>query len=346
MAHSLSNTLAVIIPCWNCEQYIGEMLECIHNQTFLEWKAYLVDDGCTDGTAQIIKDYAQKDSRINYVLRNRGPKGAQTCRNIGFALSEGAEFVVFLDADDLIAPFCFMQRVCFLQTHPSIDFASFPLKAFKQNIYDDTYWGFGVPGNQELLVSLLNWKTLQIVVASNIYRRKSLSSVGVKWDEHLRSMQDADFNIQSLTKGLSHLFAEESRIDYFYRQCQSTTVSKRIFDSSMFDSHLCLIEKVVSSIQKAYHNKYDFYLKAFIVNFFSIFNKNSSPYFSLLRLAFIKKNPVFFCQISLFLLLGMRGKKRLFKKYVSYSTDSARSWSSLVSETIKNRVKAEALYGE
>ena len=336
--------LAVIIPCWNCESYIGELLDCLLSQTLSDWRAFLVDDGCTDSTAIVIKNYALRDSRLNYVLRYRAPKGAQTCRNIGFELSEGAEYVIFIDADDLIAPYCLEQRVRFLQTHSSVDFASFPMKAFKTDKYDDTYWGFGVQGEQELILSLLYWKTLQIVVPSNIYRRERLVDVDLRWDERLHSMQDADFNIQSLTKGLIHSFSKDDRIDYFYRQGQST-VSKRIFDSSMFASHLYLIEKVINSIRAKYQSKYDFYLKAYIVNFFELFQKNRTPYLSIMKLDFVKKQPGFFLRIAVLLLLGMRGKNRLFSKYVHYSVNSAKQWSVSVNEVLRKKVTNEMIYG-
>jgi len=342
--HSGTYMLAVIIPCWNCADYIGDLMDCLLSQSFTEWEAYCVDDVCTDSTADIVRDYSGKDPRIHYCRRETLPKGAPTCRNIGLGMSEGARYVIFLDADDLIAPYCFEQRIRFMQTHPDVDFASFPMKAFKNSIYDDTYWGFGVPGRQELMLSLLYWKTLQIVVPSNIYRRDTLVGAGICWDEKLRSMQDADFNIQSLTKGLEHRFAEPSRIDYFYRTGLNS-VSRRITEPSMFDSHLYLIDKVTRSFRRAFQSRYDFYLKAYIVNFFDLFKKDRAPYRSLLKLPFVKDCPLFFLQISLYLLSGMRGKKRLFKKYVSYSAASAKQWSALVSESIREKTAIETANG-
>ena len=250
--------LAIIIPCWNCASYIGETLDCLHMQSFNDWVAFLIDDDSTDDTAQIIKFKAINDSRIRYFKRHRPPKGAQTCRNIGFDKSEGAEYVFFMDADDLIAPFCFEQRINYMMTHPLIDFASFPVKAFKDDIFDGLLWGFGVQGQQDLLVSLLNWETLQIVVASNIYKRSCLKKSCLRWDELLLSMQDADFNIQALSKGLVHAFAEGSRIDYFYRQ-NNGTVSKQIFKEDKFNSHLYLINKETITIRTVFGKKLDFF---------------------------------------------------------------------------------------
>ena len=336
--------LAAVIPCWNCENYIQSLLECVCNQTFSDWNAFFVDDGCLDYTPDIIREYQKKDSRIHYAKRDSLPKGAQRCRNIGLRLSEGAEYIVFFDSDDLIAPYCFEQRVGFMRANPSVDFASFPTKAFKKDIYDDTYWGFGVPGKQELILSLLYWKTLQIVVSSNIYKRSSIINAGLSWDEKLGCMQDADFNIQSLTKGLTHSFVEPSRIDYFYRTGHSS-VSKRIAEPAMFDSHMYLIKKVTESFRKAFHTQYDDYLKAYIVNFLGLFKKNRKPVHSLLKIGFVKRHPVFLFQLVLYLLGGMRGRKILFKKYIYYSNNSAKEWLVFVSDAIRKKNIAEIRNG-
>ena len=337
-------TLAVVIPCWNSENYIQDLLDGICNQTFSDWKAFLIDDGCLDRTPEIIQAYQKNDSRIHYFKRGSFPKGAQKCRNIGLQLSVGAEYVAFFDSDDLIAPFCFEQRVGFMRANPSVDFASFPMKAFKTDVFDDTDWGFGVPGKQELILSLLYWKTLQIIVSTNIYKRESLVMTGLSWDERLGCMQDADFNIQALTKGLKHSFAERSRIDYYYRTGH-TSVSKRIADPAMFDSHLYLIGKVTDSFRQAYRSKYDFYLKAYIINFLELFKKYRRPVRSLLQLKFVKKHPEFCFKIVLYLFSGMRGRTILFKRYTAYTSDSAKEWSFLVKDVIRNKAAIEIANG-
>ena len=344
MDSSNSYSLAAIIPCWNCVSEINEMLEALLCQTFSDWNAFLVDDGCQDGTGEIIRKYAALDERFHYVIRDREPKGAPTCRNIGLSLSEGAKYVVFLDADDLIAPYCFEQRVRYLDNHPSIDFASFPLKAFQTSLFDNVYWGFGIQGEQDLLSSLLFWKTLQIVVVSNIYVRDRLFELGIRWDERLLAMQDADFNIQSLTKGLNHAFSEDARIDYFYRQ-GLLTVSKNIYKDSMLESHLYLLRKEIESIRKAYHSRYDFNLKAYIVNFLVFFQGNRQALQSILTFPFVKEYPAFYLRLYVFYLSRGRGKKYLFKKYIKYTEDAQKTWMDIVCKGIENECKREERYG-
>ena len=318
-------TLAVIIPCWNCEPYIGAMLDCLIGQTFTDWKVFLIDDGCTDGTGEIIKAYAIKDKRINYYKRDREPKGAPTCRNIGFNMTEGAKYVIFLDADDLIAPFCFEQRVRMMDNAVDVDFLSFPSKAFQEDPYDKLRWGFGVKGCQETLLSLLNWRTLSIVVCTNIFKRDSLIEKGLVWDERLLSMQDSDFNIQALCKGLRHEFASDTKIDYFYRHLPDS-VSKKVFKKEHYESHVYLIDKEVTSIRNAFGNKYDFFLKSYIVVFFELFKKDKWPYKQLLKQSFVKRNPGFYLRLLLFVMFGLRGKNRLFRPYCQHNEKSIEDW--------------------
>lgn len=330
-------TLAVVIPCWNCESYIGAMLDCLLNQTFSDWRAFLIDDGCTDKTADVIRSYAVKDGRIIYYMRDRGPKGAPTCRNIGFDLSKGAEYLVFLDGDDLVAPYCFEQRVRNIEREEKADFLSFPAKAFSSDPYDELRWGFGIKGHQDVLLSLLNWRTLSIVVNTNIYRRSSLVDKEMVWDERLLSMQDADFNIQAICKGLNQGFAEGSQIDLFYR-IVSDSVSKKINVREHKESHLYLVEKEINSIRTVYGKQFDFYLKAYIVVFFELFQKEKWPYKQLLKQPFVKSQPFFALRLLVYIVLGLRGKRRLFKAYCRYNEKSIKDWNACVADKIKELV--------
>ena len=160
------------------------MLDSIIVQTYRNWVAYCIDDRSTDNTAQVIKEYSNKDSRIVYFERNREPKGAQTCRNIGFELSSMAKYVIWFDSDDIIAPYCLEQRVCFMEDNPDIDFGVFKAKSFYESIDEmDCQALFGFPhDNHDDLKRFLS-RNLPFVVWNNIYRRSALLRVRLTWDE-------------------------------------------------------------------------------------------------------------------------------------------------------------------
>ncbi|WP_300034550.1 glycosyltransferase family 2 protein [uncultured Roseobacter sp.] len=89
---------SVIVPFFNEAEVIGQTIESICAQTLPDWEALFVDDGATDGSAEIVARAAQKDSRIR-LLRNPS-KGPSNARNFGASRALGA-LLSFCDADDL-----------------------------------------------------------------------------------------------------------------------------------------------------------------------------------------------------------------------------------------------------
>lgn len=94
--------ISVIIPMFNLALYIGDMIESLLNQTYKDFELLLVDDGSSDGTAEIAEAYAERDSRISVVRRKHS--GASEARNEGVLLSKG-EYILFFDGDDIVAPY-------------------------------------------------------------------------------------------------------------------------------------------------------------------------------------------------------------------------------------------------
>ena len=89
--------ISVIAPVYNVEQYIGKSIESVLTQTFIDFELILVDDGSTDNSLDICKQYASSDKRIRVMTQdNSGPALA---RNKGLQLAEGS-CVCFIDSDD------------------------------------------------------------------------------------------------------------------------------------------------------------------------------------------------------------------------------------------------------
>ena len=62
---------SVIIPAYNTEKYIGEMLECVINPTYENIEILVIDDGPTNGTNNVVKKFADMDSRISLIESDR-----------------------------------------------------------------------------------------------------------------------------------------------------------------------------------------------------------------------------------------------------------------------------------
>lgn len=90
---------SVIIPVYNAENYLRECLDSIVNQTLTDIEIICVDDGSSDGSSDIIKEYVSRDERIKFISQDNLSAGV--ARNNGLKIATG-EYVHFLDADDLL----------------------------------------------------------------------------------------------------------------------------------------------------------------------------------------------------------------------------------------------------
>lgn len=93
--------ISVIIPVYNEESYLNQCLDSILAQTLQEIEILCIDDGSTDRSLEILRDYAAKDSRFRVFTQEN--RYAGTARNVGIKYAEGKYFS-FLDADDFFSP--------------------------------------------------------------------------------------------------------------------------------------------------------------------------------------------------------------------------------------------------
>jgi glycosyltransferase involved in cell wall biosynthesis len=94
-----NKSIDVIIPVYNGEKFIIDAIKSVEAQSFKVNNIYIIDDGSTDNTASIIKDYKNRsNSPINYLYKENG--GPNSARNKGVDLSR-ADFIAFLDGDDI-----------------------------------------------------------------------------------------------------------------------------------------------------------------------------------------------------------------------------------------------------
>ena len=90
--------ISVIVPVYNVEQYLRQCLDSVINQTFKDLEIICVDDCSPDNSAEILKEYAQKDSRIKIITLEKNG-GLGNARNVALKQAS-AEYIMFLDSDD------------------------------------------------------------------------------------------------------------------------------------------------------------------------------------------------------------------------------------------------------
>lgn len=96
-----SNLVSVIVPVYNVRDYLAECFDSIRCQSYNNIEIILVDDGSTDGSAELCDELASKDPRAIVVHKPNG--GLSDARNVGLRVSRG-EWISFVDSDDYISP--------------------------------------------------------------------------------------------------------------------------------------------------------------------------------------------------------------------------------------------------
>jgi len=110
--------ISVVMPTYNGERFLQPAIESILSQSFRDFELLVMDDGSTDRTPDILREFAARDGRI-IVLTNLHNLGIAAATNRGLAAARG-EYVALQDHDDISLPHRFQKELDFLRSHPDI----------------------------------------------------------------------------------------------------------------------------------------------------------------------------------------------------------------------------------
>lgn len=210
--------ISVIIPNFNKENFIEECFESLRKQSFEEWEAIVVDDGSTDRSIEIISKYRNRDSRFSLIQRAREPKGAPTCRNIGLENCQ-YEFVIFLDSDDVFAPYCFQQRLDTIGVDDNFSFYVFQSLIFNEHPKDQMKY-VSIETQTSLKRRVLSLE-VPWTISSVLWRKDALIELN-GFDEKLSAKQDPDLIVRAFFIGIPYEVYWTSIPDFFYRVSSSS----------------------------------------------------------------------------------------------------------------------------
>ena len=95
---------SIIVPVYNSAEYIADTIQSVWVQTYTRWELLMIDDGSSDHSLEVLKEWAKKDKRIRILQHPGGVnKGVSATRNVGIKHANG-QWVAFLDADDIWYP--------------------------------------------------------------------------------------------------------------------------------------------------------------------------------------------------------------------------------------------------
>lgn len=195
--------IGIVIPTFNREATLPATLESIKAQQDGRWECLLVDDGSSDSTLDILKSAAEEDPRFRWTERKADrAKGANACRNIGAEMAY-ADWVFFLDSDDLLTPDCVGNRIAEGQARENWDYLVFTTEHRRTD--ESTGRTFNRDPKSEnrtnylglFLTDKVPWHT-----TSPLWNRSAFLRLG-GFDEHLQRHQDADLHVRALFQDLA-----------------------------------------------------------------------------------------------------------------------------------------------
>ena len=137
MSIKLSPLVSVVMPVYNNRPFVAEAIESIINQSYSNLEIIIINDGSTDGSADVINDYAKKDDRINVL--NQTNTGQAIASNNGIAVSQGL-YIAKMDGDDICDLERIEKQIVYMQKNPNCDalttFVSFYSLDLKKRLPD------------------------------------------------------------------------------------------------------------------------------------------------------------------------------------------------------------------
>ena len=217
--------VSVVMPIYNAYAYLRPALDSVLDQTMAEIELICVDDGSTDHSLDILKEYQQRDARVRIITENNA--GPAIARNRGLSRSRG-EYVIFLDADDFYEP-TLLEKLYELAVEKSLDIAisdydiyNSHTAKFEHNISAEHAEIFA--GDKVVSKSIYPNEIFQCVsnyVWNKMFRRAFLAEKELTFDEELRVFEDVYFVMTSLSLASAIGKADEVLIHHRIYSAQS-----------------------------------------------------------------------------------------------------------------------------
>ncbi len=222
--------VSVIIPVYNTEKYLRECLDSVVNQTLKDIEIICVDDGSTDSSPEILREYAEKDSRIKVFSQEKSNAGA--ARNVGLSMATGY-YLAFLDSDDYYDR-TMLERMSDCARDSAVDVVVCRFKAY----YEDT----GALKNIDWSVKKRLLPEKKFFTFRDIEQDCFQSILGFNWDKLIkRSLveenairfqsqpvyNDALFTYSALVSAETVTVLDEALVFHRYRSAQNSIGDRR-----------------------------------------------------------------------------------------------------------------------
>lgn len=199
--------VSIIIPVYNVEKYLKRCLDSLIKQTLKDIEIICIDDCSKDNSLEILKKYAQKDTRIN-IIKSETNQGAAVARNKGLTIAKG-EYLGFVDPDDAV-DLNFYEELYKTAKKEDVDIVKCQRKKYFLN------------GN--ILVSNLNDQIKESIYnfsyewQTAIYRKSFIKENAICFPDECRKAQDIVFLARNIYRGATLSLIYNIYYHYYKRE--------------------------------------------------------------------------------------------------------------------------------
>lgn len=221
--------ISVIIPVYNTKQYLQSCLDSILVQTYADLEILFIDDGSTDGSAELLDAFAEGDSRIRVIHQENG--GVCAARNRGIQEARG-DYLSFIDSDDTLEPDMYQTLMGLVRDH-GVDIAHCSYNRVRDGVVKPI-GNSGVLHQQNTVRALECLLTGKLFVGScwtKLYARKLFDTV--RFPAGIRTNEDMLVNFQLFSQVESSAFLDVCKYNYLTSEtssCIRTPQRKRAED--------------------------------------------------------------------------------------------------------------------
>lgn len=194
--------VSVIIPCYNSEKYILDLLNDLVNQTYKNIEILVIDDGSEDNTKIVVENYMRKYNYKNIKYYHKENKGVSSARNYGINISRG-EFIVFVDSDDRVDLTLIEKLILeYYKTNKFVVTNAMYVKKNKKYIYE---LNKNSCKDNELKTAIFNKRVAKINYnfkyefarhcAGKLYKNDIIKNNKIFFDENMYLFEDAYFTL-------------------------------------------------------------------------------------------------------------------------------------------------------
>ena len=231
----MSPSISIIMPVYNAKKYVGRAIESILSQDFEHFELILINDGSTDGSDIICKEFASKDNRI--IIINQKNSGTSAARNTGLDAARG-KYITFCDHDDEYLPHLLRDNFELIEKNQA-DVLQFSINRIDSA--NPSHILHQILVDQSIDASDIRQKYLDIRLTENFmdvwnhfYLRETIQNIRFN-SIYRHGREDLDFNIQVL-KHVKKSYYFSSCIyynHYFYKISSSNSFSPQITEDTI-----------------------------------------------------------------------------------------------------------------